>query len=117
MALKIKTIPTLMNEQGFTATDTICKVKAVNFDYQQMTITIHWQMYPSTWTEKMPPIDKYQGISMIDAEGKPTLTQEQMMLLLAVSEEMHKICEDIPFLNTLDGIKSFADLGAVTTAV
>lgn len=29
MALKIKTIPILVNEQGFTAADTVCKVKAV----------------------------------------------------------------------------------------
>lgn len=117
MALKIKTIPTLVNEQGFTATNTVCKVKAVNFDYELMTITIHWKLFPSTWVEGMPPIDKYQLIAMIDADGKPTLTPEQMALLYAVSEEIHAICEDIPFLNALDGLKAFADLNAVTIAV
>lgn len=117
MSLKIKTIPVITNEQGFTATDTVCKVKAVNFDYQQMAITIHWQMYPSTWVEGMPIIEKYQVISMVDVDGRPILTQEQMGLLLSVSDEIHKLCDDIPFLNTIDGLKSFADLGAVTANV
>lgn len=116
MALKIKTIPVITNEQGFTATDTVCKVKAVNFDYQQMSITIHWQMYPSTWVEGMQPIEKYQVISMVDENGVPTITQTQMGLLLSVSEEIHKQAEDVPFINTIDGAKSFKDLNAVTEA-
>jgi len=116
MSLKIKTIPVITNEQGFTATDTVCKVKAVNFDYQQMTIAIHWQMFPSTWVEGMPPLDKYQVISMVNENGIPTITQTQMGLLLSVSEEIHKQAEDVPFIGTIDGVQSFKDLSAKTEA-
>lgn len=106
-----------MNEQGFTATDTVCTIKAVNFDYERMVITIHWKMAPTTGIAGIPPIEKYQSIPMIDEEGKPIITATQMGLLLSVSEEIHKLCEDIPFINTIDGLKSFADLNAVTTNV
>ena len=114
MSLKIKTIPVFTNEQGFTATDTVCKVKGVNFNYQQMSITIHWQMFPSTWVEGMQPLERYQVISMVDENGMPTITQIQMGLLLSVSEEIHKQGEDVPFIGTIDGAKSFKDLNAKT---
>lgn len=115
--LKIKTIPTLINEQGFTASDTVCRVKAVNFDYQQMTITIHWQMFPSTWIEGMSPIDKHQIISMVDEKGNPVITPEQYALILAVSSQIHSQAEAIPFIATFEGLKSFRELGAITTEI
>lgn len=82
-----------------------------------MSITIHWQMFPSTWVEGMPIIEKYQVISMIDDEGATSITQDQYGLLLAVSEEIHNQAETVPFIGTADGVKSFADLEAITTEV
>lgn len=117
MSLKIKTIPVITNEQGFTASNTICKVKAVNFDYQQMAITIHWQMYPSTWVEGMPIIEKYQVISTVDEKGNPTITPEQYALILAVSSQIHTQAEAVPFIATFEGLKSFRELGAITTEI
>ena len=111
MGLKTRTIPNFVTEQGFKDDGTVCSIKAVHFDYQNLRVVIEWEFTPSSWVEGMPKQTKAQVLAI---NPKDTAI---MTLVVSVSDKLQELAGAIPFIPTPDGAKSFDDLQSVTTDV
>ena len=111
MGLKIKQLTDFMNEFGMTDSSTVASIINVNFNYKEMDISITYEFTPSTYIEGMPKRQMTQVLPL-DFEDEQVLG-----IILTVSDKLHAINDDVAFIPTMDGVKSFTDFNAETIDV
>lgn len=112
MGLKIKQTADYVNEFGLGDGVVTFSIANVLFDYRAFSITIEWELTPSTWVEGTPKQSKFQRIALSE------LGQDEIALLLQVSDVLHIKAEGVEFLPSVGGVlKSFEDFNATTVDV
>ena len=112
LGLKIKQTADYVNEYGLGDGTVTFSIASVVFDYKAFSITIEWELTPSTWIEGTPKQVKCQLIPLSE------LGQEELGLLLAVSDALHIKANSVEFMPSIGGIlKSFEDFNATTVDV
>lgn len=112
MGFKIKNIPELINGQRFTANDIVYSVKEVVFRYEEQSLAIEWRLTPSGWQAGEARVTQTQVIPFAQF-----LSPEYLAMVVETSDVIHQICMTFPFIPTIDGLKSFAQLNADTIDV
>ena len=111
MALKIKTIPTFVDQFGYMDQNTIFSISEVLFNHKQQNISIVWEITPSNWTEGIERKTMTQIIPL------PENDQQASGMILAISDMLHQLSDGIPFIPSMTGKLSFSDLNSVTSDV
>lgn len=113
MGLKVQIIQNFINENGYGDPNCVWRIKSFTFEFAGLEsfFSITYEVKPSAAIEGVALRQMTQRIPFDWANPEDTA------FLYQISDKIHVKNQEVAFIPTMEGIKSFTDLNALTVDV